>query len=302
MKKALRLSALVLIAAMALSGVAALAESITTTGSLNLRKGPGLDYRVLCSIDEGVKLTYDRTSEDDRGVVWYRVRYNGMRGWVSSMYAREGGGDSEGEVTTTNNVHLRTGPGTDYASRLVIDAGTVLSYDRIAEDEDGGTWYHVSWSGKKGWISSRCARKGSGDITGSITTTGDVFLRSGPDRDYSSRGTVPEGTTLSYDRTETDERDVIWYHVQYDGVKGWVSSMYARKGGGSSGGGKKVRTTGSVFLRSGPGLDYSTRDSIDEGETLTYDRTSVDDRGVTWYHVNYYGEKGWVSSKFAKKK
>ncbi len=305
MKRVIRLAALLLIAAVCLWGAAALAEDYaTTTGSVNLRKGPGLDYRVICAVEEGVRLTYDRTGKDDRGVVWYRVRYDGHRGWVSSMYARKGDSGSSGEqVTTTNNVHLRTGPGVDYAPRLVIDAGTRLTCDKVAEDEDGAIWYHVAYAGKSGWISSRYARKGSGDITGKVTTTGDVYLRSGPDRDYASRGTVPVGTTLSYDRTEQDERGVVWYRVSYKGKSGWISSMYARQGSGSSAAQEnRIRTTGSVHLRSGAGLDYASKGVIEEGVTLTYDRTEKDERGVIWYHVSYNGKKGWVSSRYTKKK
>ncbi len=303
MNGAKRWLALLLIAAVCLSGMAALAEDwVTTTGSVNLRKGPGLDYRVICAVEEGVRLSYDRTGKDDRGVVWYRVRYDGHTGWVSSMYARKGGGDAGEPVTTTNNVHLRSGPGVDYASRAIIDAGTKLTYDRVAEDEYGAIWYHVSYAGKAGWISSRYARKGGGDITGKVTTTGDVHLRSGPDRDYASRCVVPKGTALSYDRTEQDERGVIWYRVRYDGKTGWVSSMYARQGGGSSAKSDRIRTTGSVHLRSGPGLDYASKGTIDEGVTLTYDRTSKDERGVVWYHVSYNGKAGWVSSRFAEKR
>ena len=300
MKKLLAL----LLAAICLSGMAAMAEdSVTTTGSVNLRKGPGLDYRVICAIGEGVKLNYDRTGKDDRGVVWYRVSYDGKRGWVSSMYARKStdGGSIE-RVTTTNNVRLRSGPGVDYASRLVIEAGTKLTYDKVAEDEDGAIWYHVTYAGKSGWISSRYARTGDGDISGKVTTTGDVNLRSGPDRDYASRDVVPEGTTLSYDRTEQDERGVVWYRVSYKGRTGWISSMYARSGsGGSSTRENQIRTTGSVHLRAGAGLDYASRGTIDEGVVLTYDRTEKDERGVVWYHVSYNGTKGWVSSRYARK-
>ena len=296
MKKALLLLSLSLMAVCFTS----FAEGhVTTTGTADMRKGPGLDYRVICSIDEGERLYYDRTSEDDRGVMWYRVKYDGRRGWVSSKYARRGK-ESEGMVTTTNDVRLRSGPGTEYASRTVIEAGTVLSYDRFAEDDDGGTWYHVSYDGKSGWISARYARRGEVDISGTVTTTGDVNLRTGPSLDYSSRGAVPEGEVLSYDRTEQDDRGVTWYRVRYDGQRGWISSKYARSGGSDRK--NRIRTTGSVHLRAGAGLDYESLDVIDEGVTLTYDRTKEDDRGVTWYRVTYDGTKGWVSERYAEER
>ncbi len=98
---------------------------------------------------------------------------------------------------------------------------------------------------------------------------------------------------------------MVWYHVTYKKRTGWVSSVYAKKGGSSgssSGSGNQLRTTGSVNLRTGAGLDYNDLCSIPKGTTLTYDETRTDGRGVVWYHVSYNGKSGWVSSKYAKKK
>ena len=89
MKMIQKFMAALLIAVICLSAFAALAEdgTVWTTGNLNLRKGPGLDYSSIRSIGSGVKLEYDKTSTDDRGVKWYRVDYKGRTGWVSSKYA-----------------------------------------------------------------------------------------------------------------------------------------------------------------------------------------------------------------------
>lgn len=289
---AVLLTALALLLA-CLPGFGALAaDRITTTGSVHLRRGPGLDYKSICTIGEGTRLTYTKTSVDDRGVLWYRVTYDGEKGWVSSVYAQEGtGGGSDNRVTTTGNVHLRAGAGADYASRTIIDAGTTLTYDKTDRDEDGVLWYHVSYRDKTGWISSRYANRGGGSASGQVTTTGDVHLRTGAGLDYASRDTIEAGTTLSYDRTERDERGVTWYHVTYDGQKGWISSRYASKGGSASG--ERVRMTGNANVRTGPGLDYSTIGTVDEGTTLTYKgKSRRDERGVIWYNVSYRGESG----------
>ena len=75
----------VLICALLLS-TAALAE-VRTTGNVNLRSGPGLDYATIASVQSGVSRTYlGQTSVDDRGVAWYEVDYDGAC-WISSKYA-----------------------------------------------------------------------------------------------------------------------------------------------------------------------------------------------------------------------
>lgn len=305
MKNIIRALALLLAALILLSAAALAEDQVKTTGSVHLRKGPGLDYRSICTVASGVKLVYDRTEKDDRGVTWYRVTYDGRRGWISGMYAKEGS-SSEGEkVTTTANVHLRSGAGTDYASRTVIDAGTTLTCDRTSLDDNNVAWYHVSYRGKTGWICARYAKRGSDPVGGQITTTGDVHLRSGAGLDYASRTTIGSGTTLTYDQTSRDERGVVWYRVTYKGKKGWVSSMYTRTGAasGSAEDDGKVRITGSANVRSGPGLDYAILGSVESGTRLKYrGKTQKDDRGVAWYAVTFEGKKGWVSSKYARLK
>ena len=65
-------------------------QYIKTTGNVNVRKGPGLEYRSLGTVSKGVKMTYTGKSErDDRGVKWYQVSAGGRTGWISSRYAKK---------------------------------------------------------------------------------------------------------------------------------------------------------------------------------------------------------------------
>lgn len=62
-----------------------------------------------------------------------------------------------------------------------------------------------------------------------------------------------------------------------------------------------VLTTGNVNLRTGPGLAYDTVTSVSAGEYLDYlGESSVDERGIAWYLVDYNGTNCWISSKFAE--
>ena len=68
-------------------------------------------------------------------------------------------------------------------------------------------------------------------------------------------------------------------------------------------GGKKIIATGSVKVRTGPGLNYGVLGYLEKGDYLVYDgRFEKDDRGVRWYRVRYKGEHGWVSSRYSKTK
>ena len=63
----------------------------------------------------------------------------------------------------------------------------------------------------------------------------------------------------------------------------------------------EVRTTGNVWLRVGPGLDYDTVTILSGGKTLDYlGEKSVDERGVAWYKVAVGEKTGWVSSRYSE--
>ena len=56
-------------------------------GKSNVRTGPGLDYKSIGVLHKGEDAKYlGKTSIDDRGVVWYKVKWNGRDAWVSSRY------------------------------------------------------------------------------------------------------------------------------------------------------------------------------------------------------------------------
>ena len=63
----------------------------------------------------------------------------------------------------------------------------------------------------------------------------------------------------------------------------------------------EVRTTGDVWLRTGPGLDYDAVSILSSGKTFEYlGESSVDERGVAWYRISAGGKEGWVSSRYTE--
>ncbi len=307
MKRNGKILAALLICALCLSCVSALASgSVTTTGQLNLRTGPGLDYASVGTVPKGVTLSYTNTAVDDRGVTWFRVHYGSKKGWISSTYTNYGGGggytSASGTVTTTGQLNLRTGAGLYYSSIGTVPKGVTLSYSGTDVDDRGVTWFRVNYNGKHGWISSTYTNYGSGyaSVSGKVTTTGKLNLRTGPALYYMSLGTVPSGVTLVYTDTDVDDRGVVWYRVTYGGDTGWISSMYTNLGGGSYYSGNRVVITSSVNVRTGPGLGYKSIGTLERYDSAPYKGVkSVDDRGIAWYKINYQGKTGWVSSVYS---
>lgn len=63
-------------------------RTVTMKGNANVRAGAGLGYVSLGYIEKGATAVYmNSAAVDDRGVVWYRINYGGLIGWVSAKYA-----------------------------------------------------------------------------------------------------------------------------------------------------------------------------------------------------------------------
>ncbi|MBQ8506074.1 MAG: SH3 domain-containing protein [Clostridia bacterium] len=137
---------------------------------------------------------------------------------------------------------------------------------------------------------------GSALAAGYVEASASVNVRSGPGLSYGDLGTIYEGDTLEYlDKNSIDNRGVVWYKVEYKSEAGWVSSKYCELFGEVY----VYATEGQSYIRNTPSLNGKALVIMREDEVAEYmGKTSVDDRGVAWYKVDYDGVTGWVSSKY----
>ena len=90
MKTMMKLLAALLIAVIMMTSAALAAGPIQTEGSVNVRKGAGLEYDRTTAMAKSDTARYlGETKKDSRGVAWYKVDWNGKTGWVSSRYTRK---------------------------------------------------------------------------------------------------------------------------------------------------------------------------------------------------------------------
>ena len=159
MKTMMKIIAAMLAVAMLMTSAALAAGKIKMDGTANLRKGASTEYAKVGTVKAGRVLNFDKTKKDDRGVIWYHVK----GGWISSKNTSqiEGSVDKEKKssgktVKATGDMHLRKGPGLDYAEVKVIKAGKTAKYlGTTKKDSRGVAWYKVSFNNKTGWVSSK---------------------------------------------------------------------------------------------------------------------------------------------------
>ena len=316
---ALLLSALLLASALPL---AAYAEEVSakTTEYVNFRSGPGTNYSSQGIIASGTSITVTDTSNSE----WYAVRLsNGSTGYIYAEYISmsTGGSTSNGEersAKTTEYVNFRSGPGTNYSSKGVIALGTTVT----VTDTSNAQWYAVRLSnGSTGYIFAEYISF-TGSNTPSATaaptqapsngseqtakTTEYVNFRSGPGTNYSSKGVIALGTTV----TVTDMSNSEWYAVRLsNGSTGYIFAQYLKLNSSSSatatpaptqapsGSEQSAKTTEYVNFRSGPGTNYSSKGVIASGTTVT-----VTDRSNSqWYAVRLAnGSTGYIFAQYLK--
>ena len=227
---------------------AATTYTVRTTASVNLRKGPGLDYGKITSVSSGRSFTYTGVSRfDSRGQGWHQVSYNGGTAWISWAYSnlqKNGSAISESQaVRSSASLNVRSGAGTGYTKITTVANGTNMVYLGETANVNGTTWYKVSTSAGMGWVSGAYARlvptpdvkpvSGSSGSSSSYTKVyvsgGSVWLRTGPGLGYAKIAAVDEGTNLTYrGSSSVDSRGVRWYNVTYNGSSAWISSRYSK--------------------------------------------------------------------------
>ena len=309
------LSALLLASALPL---AAHAEEVSakTTEYVNFRSGPGTNYSSQGIIASGTTITVTDTSNSE----WYAVRLsNGSTGYIYAEYISmsTGGSTSNGEersAKTTEYVNFRSGPGTNYNSKGVIALGTTVT----VTDTSNAQWYAVRLSnGSTGYIFAEYISF-TGSNTPSATaaptqapsngseqtakTTEYVNFRSGPGTNYSSKGVIALGTTV----TVTDTSNSEWYAVRLsNGSTGYIFAQYLKLNSSSSatatpapsGSEQTAKTTEYVNFRSGPGTNYSSKGVIALGTTVTVTDTSNSE----WYAVRLSnGSTGYIFAQYLK--
>ena len=316
---ALLLSALLLASALPL---AAYAEEVSakTTEYVNFRSGPGTNYSSQGIIASGTTITVTDTSNSE----WYAVRLsNGSTGYIYAEYISmsTSGSTSNGEersAKTTEYVNFRSGPGTNYSSKGVIALGTTVT----VTDTSNAQWYAVRLSnGSTGYIfaeyisftgsntpsaTAAPTQAPSNGSEQSAKTTEYVNFRSGPGTNYSSKGVIALGTTV----TVTDTSNSEWYAVRLsNGSTGYIFAQYLKLNSSSSatatpaptqapsGSEQSAKTTEYVNFRSGPGTNYSSKGVIASGTTVT-----VTDRSNSqWYAVRLAnGSTGYIFAQYLK--
>lgn len=218
---------------------------------------------------------------------------------------------------TGGDVYVRNAPNRSGGGLDAMQEGQTATYlGSSAIDERGVIWYYVNFKGTDGWVSSRYSKLYGASVTVPSTgvtsgtvkaVNGDTYLRTAPNLNGGGIDAMQKGETATYlGSSSIDGRGVVWYYVNFKGKTGWVSSRYTELYGSSTSVpstptyyGTAQAVGGNCNIRNAPNLNGNEIGMMKKGQTATYlGSSSVDERGVTWYKVNFNGKIGWVSSRY----
>lgn len=318
---------------------AALAEYVVpTNGQTYLRDQPSLTGGVVGQLVDGDCAEYlSQTWSSADSMTWYKIRCNGVTGWVCSKYATlsSSAGDSSESVYASADTYIRDYPAVYGYIVDKLPAGSRAKYlGQRCTDDLNVDWYYVSYGSATGWVSSKNASLGFGSFgSGSYggntgfgyggyggnsglgsyggwsdfgelyAVGGDSYLRKLPGEYGAQISLFPEGATASYlGRSSEDELGVTWYLASYRGRTGWVSAKFVSFPGTRDRYSEYVVSNGgSTYIRSSASTDAKELGGMPKGSTADYlGETRVDMNGREWYKVRFQGVTGWVSARYTE--
>ena len=197
-------------------------KTISASGAVNLRSGPGTSYSSKAKLYSGTKVKVVETEGS-----WARVtvQSSGKTGWVMRKYisGSSSGGSSETSSDDTQKVYrvssstlnVRSGAGTGYSVKATLYKGQAFKVTGSS-----GNWYKIkTFSGITGWVSKSYAASGA---TATVTA-GSLNMRS----KASTSGSVVK--TLGYGAKVTVSSVTgNWAKVTSGGKTGYASLSYLR--------------------------------------------------------------------------
>jgi len=245
-------------------------QRIRTVGEVNIRSGPGLEFKIVTTVPEGTSLILLETQND-----WHKVKIpNGKSGWIFKGMSKT---VDSAKIVIMNQAYVHRGPGDGYKTFAVLTKGK--TFNMMSEQ---GNWYQVELpDGNNGWISKNDAQKVE---RRNITTTKEAIVYQEADRNSREVLRINKGTEL----IQLDQNGP-WYLIRVtEGVEGWINEDAVKPVPE-----KNLLIPQKANIRRGPGLEYDIIETLSENTLLT-----ELERKDSWIKVRTpSGQLGWVNNE-----
>jgi mannosyl-glycoprotein endo-beta-N-acetylglucosaminidase len=299
-------------------------SAYATTANLNMRSGPGTNYKVIFTVPKGKTVTAAERSGN-----WYKVTYSytlnrkktTKTGWATGAYLKVYQTNTKSSVQskiavskktsapaiantaktayqTTDNLNIRSGAGTKYkVTKTVPKGGIVYSTARV------GSWYKVSYvytANKKkyivnGWAIGSYLK----EYYQYLNTKGTFYITYKNTSLYSTPDTKKKavfniGTNNGFYTTQKVINSVgqTWYKVSYQGKYAYIHSKDVKLVTLQTFANTDFITNKDTYLYSSYGISYEKLIKI-PNSTKFSSTAKIGD----WYKVSHGGKIGYIYSK-----
>ena len=292
---------------------------------LNIRTAPTVKASIIGGMKNGSVVKIEGRASNG----WYKVNYNGIKGYSSNDYISISNESSssvninkQGRVNVKTSLNIRKSPTTSSSIIGSLKNGTIINII----SKHNNDWYYINNNGKKGYVhkeyvsildngssSNQNNSSASNANVGKIATVtaSALNIRAGAGTNYSVINKVYSGNTVKVVEANSNG----WYRVQLSsGSTGWCNGKYLnnfREGdltnSGSSSNqnnsstsntnvGKIATVTASALnIRAGAGTNYSVINKVYSGNTVKV----VEANSNGWYKVQLSsGVTGWCDGTY----
>ncbi|MGF7534938.1 SH3 domain-containing protein [Bacillus mexicanus] len=282
--------------------VSAQTQSEVTSYSLNVRSGPGSNYKIVDWLKKGQIVNVIKD-----GSQWDYVQFNnGKTGYVYDKYLKHIS-SSDTSTVTAYSLTLRSGPSSNNKAIDWLKKGTKVTVLSSAS----GDWVKVSSNGKTGYVNGKYLSSTSVSSSTTVRTTSNssnsykvnaysLTLRTGPNANNEAIDWLKKDTKVNVLSTSGG-----WSKVSVNGKTGYVNSKYLTKTVNSSSSNSTTSSTSSeikevsaywLTMRNGPSANYKAVDYLKKGTDVVVHSYKGD-----WAYVTASGKNGYVNSKYLSK-
>ncbi len=290
-------------------------------GPVNVRRGPGLSYKVEYQLPQGIVLELLSKKYSSSGDLWFRV-YDFDKNkvvYIASWLTKSTGVSISGQNAdfnirvSTDVLNVRKGPGTEFPVSDVLSKGDEEHITRIILRSDGKKWYRYEKGGKyfyiAGWLTEKIEPKKTSEDDNSSNTVQEnsvavanyyINIRSGPSLDYGKIGLVLKGDSVPVVGIAKNDNSETWIEIQYKGKTGWCySPLFSVKNmpvldlspiGGNG------NVIDYVNLREGPSTSYAIEEVLSKDISCSIVGVAKNVKNEIWYEVKVSGKIGWIRS------
>lgn len=284
--------------------VTAFAETAVVTGSeVNLRSGPGTNYRIINCLSSGSSVTVTDRSNDS----WYAVNYGSQSGFISAAYLSLSSSDpfagtpiignqvNPGQSTQVSQgssgyinamyVRFRSGPTNSAAILGEYNRGKTLTITGTS-----GDWTSCIIDGQAGYVFSQYVSTGTYSGSGEIFVEEDIYLSDFPDGD--SMLESPSGTPVYPDNDSSQLPPLIDSGTVSPSPSPTSTPVTVPSAAPTQEQSGYINGD-TVRFRTGPSTSYSIIDTYNKGTAVTVTGTSGE-----WSACIINGVSGYVYSQY----